>query len=184
MFTRVYCPRRKNIECETIHSYLSNIEAKNLYNYPITAIYKAISWWLNASTTLYWLNIHLQINSIILFYWCAVRCWKVTHWIVHISLWLQNWLARFGDRLPLRAPEVCRVRDVTQELHRIGNQLNTSPRAGNVQQRLSSFLQSSINRQDFVLKFQTVFHFKCQLLEKKVCINLQRFETLTDTTCD
>jgi hypothetical protein len=106
------------------------------------------------------------------------------HWTVHISLCLQNWLARFGDRLPLRAPEVCCVRDVTQELHRIGNQLNTSPRAGNVQHRLSSFLQSSISRQDFVLKFQTVFHFKCQLLEKKVCINLQRFETLTDTTCD
>jgi hypothetical protein len=80
--------------------------------------------------------------------------------------------------------EVCCVRDVTQELHRIGNQLNTSPRAGNVQQRLSSFLQSSISRQDFVLKFQTVFHFKCQLPEKKVCINLQRFETLTDITCD
>jgi len=92
------------------------------------------------------------------------------HLIVHISLCLQNWLARFGDRLPLRAPEACRVCDVTQELHRIGNQLNNSLRAGNVKQRLSSFLQSLISRQDFVLKFQTVFHFKCQLLEKKVCM--------------
>jgi len=106
------------------------------------------------------------------------------HWIFHISLYLQNWLARFGDRLPLRAPEACCVRDVTQELHHIGNQLNNSLRAGNVQQRLSSFLQSSISRQDFVLKFQTVFHFKCQLLEKKVCIPLQRFETLMDIMCD
>ena len=58
---------------------------------------------------------------------------NVGHLIARISLCLQNWLARFGDRLPLRAPEACCVRDVTQELHRIGNQLNNSPRAGNVQ---------------------------------------------------
>ena len=84
----------------------------------------------------------------------------------------------------MRAPEVCFVRDVTQQVHRIGNQLNTSPSAGNVQQRLSSFLRSSISRQDFVLKLQTVFHFKCQLLEKKVCINLKGCAALLETTCD
>jgi hypothetical protein len=105
---------------------------------------------------------------------------KESHWIVHISLCFAELTCAFT----VACSEVCCVRDVIQELHRIGNQLNSSPRAGNVQQRLSSFLQSSISRQDFVLKFQTVFHFKCQLLEKKVCINLQRLGTLTNTTCD